>query len=189
MRRAALVWAALTLLAACNHASDSPGSRRGQQAGSQALHWETDEPAALARARREGRPLVIDFRSEWCAPCQELEEKTFSDAQVAELLATRTVALRLDVTDITDAHEALMQKYRVEHPACGHLLRRRRQGARAHHRLHRAGQIPGPRPQAARQLSARRYLSWNSKRRPASNAPCTLVYWLPLSLAMPFLNM
>ena len=57
---------------------------------------------------------MIDFRSEWCAPCQELEEKTFSDAEVIRLLATRAVTLRLDVTEVTDAHEALMQKYRVQ---------------------------------------------------------------------------
>ncbi len=118
MTRLALACVALALVASCTRASDTaapaPGNRQAHAEAPRALQWETDEPAALARARREGRPLVIDFRSEWCAPCQELEEKTFSDAEVARLLATRAVTLRVDVTDVTDAHEALMQKYRVE---------------------------------------------------------------------------
>lgn len=116
MTRLALACAALALAAGCTRAGDTaaPGKGQAHAEAPRALHWETDEPAALARAKREGRPLVIDFRSEWCAPCQELEEKTFSDADVAHLLATRAVTLRLDVTDVTDAHEALMQKYDVQ---------------------------------------------------------------------------
>jgi len=113
----ALACAAVALAAGCSRASEpgAPAPAKGQaHAAAPVLRWETDESAARARAKREGRPLVIDFRSEWCAPCQELEAKTFADAEVARFLATRTVALRVDVTEMTDALEALMQKYRVQ---------------------------------------------------------------------------
>lgn len=47
---------------------------------------------------RGTRPIVIDVAAEWCAPCKELEEKTFANSRVREAFQGFEL-LYLDVTD------------------------------------------------------------------------------------------
>ena len=63
---------------------------------------------ALARARSERKPIVLDFSAEWCAPCKRMEKTTFTDAKVKELLQ-RCILVRIDV----DQHEELAQRLGV----------------------------------------------------------------------------
>jgi len=53
------------------------------------------------RARREARPLVVDFGAEWCGACKKLEQTTFADPLVREA-AARFLAVKVDATDDTD---------------------------------------------------------------------------------------
>lgn len=76
-------------------------------------HWYKDEAEAVELARAENRPLVIDFRAEWCAACKELQKHTFSDADVQQSFE-RFVLLAVDATDDeSPAAKALLQKYKV----------------------------------------------------------------------------
>ena len=47
--------------------------------GPRPFAWLHDEPAALALARAEGRPLLVDFWAEWCVACKELDRFVWSD--------------------------------------------------------------------------------------------------------------
>lgn len=77
------------------------------------LGWLTDEATAVAQAKAQHKPLLIDFGAEWCLPCKELERRTFSHDDIkAEL--SRFVVVRIDATDPTPAVAALQQKYRAE---------------------------------------------------------------------------
>jgi thioredoxin:protein disulfide reductase len=74
--------------------------------------WMTSHDKALARARAENRPMMLDFTAEWCLACKELEQKTYTDERVrAE--ATRFVAVKLDATEMTPEIEALFAKYGI----------------------------------------------------------------------------
>lgn len=76
------------------------------------LEWAPFSEAALAEAKAEGRPVLIDFLSKvWCAACREMEEKTFSDAGVQAALYSHRL-LAVDVDKHPEA-KALQKRYGV----------------------------------------------------------------------------
>ncbi|MDQ3814489.1 MAG: thioredoxin family protein [Armatimonadota bacterium] len=44
--------------------------------------WQPATLTALEEARRSNRPVVMDFRADWCLPCLHLEETVFSKPDV-----------------------------------------------------------------------------------------------------------
>jgi len=64
---------------------------------------------ALAQARRERKPVVLDFYAEWCAPCARMEKTTFKDELVKALLE-RCVFVRVD----TDKQPDIAKRMGVE---------------------------------------------------------------------------
>lgn len=84
--------------------------QEGFTAGVAATAQFAEEPEffreALAKARSENKPIVLDFTASWCVPCQRMLRETFPDDKVARLL-DRCVLIKVD----TDEHPALANKY------------------------------------------------------------------------------
>lgn len=78
------------------------------------LVWYDDLAEAQVQASQQERDLFIDFSAVWCAPCKEMEETTFADAQTAKLLGEHFVPLKLDVSEQSDADLALMKRFAVK---------------------------------------------------------------------------
>jgi len=72
--------------------------------------WLTSEPEALALAKANGWPVVLDFGAEWCAACKELEHETFPDPAVEQALVS-FIKVKIDCTEDTDETKALQAKY------------------------------------------------------------------------------
>jgi thiol:disulfide interchange protein DsbD len=74
--------------------------------------WLSSYPEAIARARAEGRPVIIDFWAEWCVACKELDRIAWADPRVREE-AARFVAVKLDGTDGSPQFDEASARYRV----------------------------------------------------------------------------
>ncbi len=89
----------------------SAGARAGAAVAE--FPWiRQDEAGALALARAEGRPVIIDFWADWCAACRELDQSAWADPRVREE-ARRFVTLKMDGSADDDAFQRIFEKYRV----------------------------------------------------------------------------
>ncbi len=74
----------------------SAASKTAPEKGAQPDWILNDYEGALAKAKQEGKVVVIDIFAEWCAQCHELDEKTWPDPALRQWIQTHAVALRLD---------------------------------------------------------------------------------------------
>lgn len=66
----------------------------------------------LDAARAQGRPVMLDVYADWCVYCVQLDEETFADARVQQLLDS-ALLLRADVTANDAQDKALLKRLEV----------------------------------------------------------------------------
>jgi len=60
------------------------------------IAWRPFGPAAFDEARRLGRPVLLSVSAVWCHWCHVMDETTYSDARVLDLVRERYLPVRLD---------------------------------------------------------------------------------------------
>jgi thioredoxin:protein disulfide reductase len=65
---------------------------------------------AIAAARAQGKPVMLDFYADWCVACIEMERDTFTHPEVKQRLS-KAVLLQADVTANNADDRALMQRF------------------------------------------------------------------------------
>lgn len=77
------------------------------------LPFQNYDLALIQEAKKEGKPVFIDFSASWCLPCKELEIKTFSDPKTHEALKN-WVLLKADMTQYSSGPvEELKKSYGI----------------------------------------------------------------------------
>ena len=67
----------------------------------------TDYEAAMAAARLEGKPVMVDFTGFGCVNCRKMEASVWTDAKVADMLNKKYVLVSLYVDDKTPLPEPM----------------------------------------------------------------------------------
>ncbi len=86
----------------------------------QAAGWQTlEDPArldaALASAKADAQPLLLDWYADWCISCKVIEREVLSAPQVTAQLAGFRL-IRFDMSDSNAAQRALLDRYRLFGP-------------------------------------------------------------------------
>ncbi|HEC13000.1 MAG TPA: protein-disulfide reductase DsbD [Acidiferrobacteraceae bacterium] len=53
----------------------------------------------IAEAKAAGKPVMIDYYADWCNDCVRMENTTYADPKVQQMLKSNFVILKADVTD------------------------------------------------------------------------------------------
>jgi thiol:disulfide interchange protein len=81
--------------------------------GGDKIVWMDNLDQGLAAAKKENKPLMIDFMAGWCAPCKEMEETTFRKPAVI-LKAKSFIPVRIDIDkqpQVAAKYKALARAY------------------------------------------------------------------------------
>jgi thiol-disulfide isomerase/thioredoxin len=76
----------------------------------QPLQFGHDLAAALARAKREGRKVFVDFETTWCGPCKAMDKNVYTSRAVVEAAgSSQVLCVKLDGDDEFE----LVKRYKV----------------------------------------------------------------------------
>ncbi len=72
------------------------------------IQWEKYHTGILEEASALGQPVILDFYADWCIPCHELDQFTYSDPRVLETLRSfRKIKVDTTSMDKDETREAL----------------------------------------------------------------------------------
>lgn len=68
------------------------------------IRWAEWGEAARARARTEGKPILLSLTATWCHACHRMDDDTWADPGVAAVVARSTVPVRVDADERPDVY-------------------------------------------------------------------------------------
>jgi thiol:disulfide interchange protein DsbD len=75
--------------------------------------WEKYHAGILEEAAASGQPVILDFYADWCIPCHELDQFTYSDPKVIQALQ-RFRKIKVDATSMeTDDIREVIRRFHV----------------------------------------------------------------------------
>jgi len=94
-RRVLWLAATVSLAVVMNGACSKDAPARGSAVQTPDLPWEVSFHGAMERASKLGRPVMVDFYTDWCGWCKVLDRTTLADSRVRRALE-RFVLVKLN---------------------------------------------------------------------------------------------
>ena len=79
--------------------SESPYLR---EAASQPVHWQVFSDEAFRIARELDRPILLDIGAVWCHWCHAMDNESYTDSEVAEIINKYFVPVKVDRDQMPD---------------------------------------------------------------------------------------
>lgn len=64
--------------------------------GASGIHWEPWSDSVFEQAKKENKFVILDLEAVWCHWCHVMEEKTYRDPKVIELIKAHYIPLKVD---------------------------------------------------------------------------------------------
>lgn len=93
--------------------SGSGSSAAGDTSAAAHMPWIASWEDAKARAKAEGKGLVVDMWAEWCAACLELDATLWKDPEAIGAVESGFVPVKLDYTKTSDPLDALVERWGI----------------------------------------------------------------------------
>lgn len=78
------------------------------QAGAQGINWRSDYNEARREAIEKGRPLIVDFVTEYCYYCKLMDDTTYKDPEIMRMLNEQFIPLKVVEKDNPQLVKTLM---------------------------------------------------------------------------------
>jgi len=89
------------IMSACKDSGNDMKKTRNDTA----IEWKEWSKDSFNEAKREGRLVLLDLTASWCHWCHVMDEKTYSDPDVAEYVNKNFVPIRVDIDKRPDISE------------------------------------------------------------------------------------
>lgn len=66
----------------------------------------------LREARKEQKPIILDFWASWCGPCKKMDQQTFTDPKLAEFINGNFLIYKVDIDSFDGM--AITEKFEIE---------------------------------------------------------------------------
>lgn len=89
------------MMAACQKkqeaekAAGNPAGNAAPEAGASSIKWY-DYTEGMDQSRITGKPVMIDFYTTWCKYCQKLDQTTYADPAVIQMVNSGFIAIKVN---------------------------------------------------------------------------------------------
>jgi thiol:disulfide interchange protein DsbD len=108
-----VVFFGIALYSAVTAVEPYPANAAGRLSAAAAVQWLPYSDTVLEKAAQESMPVFIDFYADWCAPCKELDQITYSSPEVVRE-SRDFIMVKVDLTSSADPKaESLRKRFQV----------------------------------------------------------------------------
>ena len=81
--------------------------------------WMTDVDKALAKAKEDKKPVMVEFTgSDWCPPCIMMQKKVFSQKEFLTKASEKFILVKIDIPnsdpELKKKNSKVLDKYKVQ---------------------------------------------------------------------------